>query len=409
MSNNSRNLLLELAQEAIAAVRGDRLVRAAAEQVPDWPALDVLAVGKAASSMLEGACEMLGPRLRRALLIIPDDHPPRPLRDDTRIEIRPGDHPLPGEASIVAGRRLLEWLPASADPLLVLLSGGASALVEVPAAGISLEVLQRANRWLLGSGLDISRINAIRKRLSRIKGGQLLRYVGERPIQVWMISDVRGDDPAVIGSGLLYPPDSADLNEVDLSGLPEPLRVALNTAPAPAEPLGTVPEHRLLANLRTACDALAEAAFQRGLRVQIHDTELCGDAAETGVRLVAELVDAEPGLHVWGGETTVRLPPQPGRGGRNQHLALAVAMVLAGKTGTCLLTLGTDGSDGPTDDAGALVDGGSIERGELAGLDAGAALRAADAGTFLEASGDLVSTGPTGTNVRDIVLAWKTP
>jgi len=395
-------LLLELVQEVIVSVRGDRLVRTAATQGPDWPAVDILAIGKAAAAMLDGARDGFGSRLQRALLITRADHMMSSLREDARIEVLASGHPLPTEGSLAAGERMLGWLQASTDPLLVLLSGGASSLVEVPAPGISLGDLQGVNRWLLGSGLDIHRMNAIRKQLSRIKGGQLLEYLGGRTVQVWMISDVRGDDPAVIGSGLLYP-DDADM--ADISDLPEELQNLLKDIPVMASPSATVPEHRLLANLQTACAALVEAARERDLPVQVHDTELDGDAVETGRRLAGELEQAPAGLHLWAGEATVKLPAQPGRGGRNQQLALAAAMAMSGRPGNYLLALGTDGSDGSTPDAGALVDGGSVARGELAGLDAGASLRAADAGAFLEASGDLVSTGPTGTNVRDIVIA----
>jgi len=405
MRTNNRTLLLGLAQEAITAVRGKERVRAAVAQLPDWPALDVLAIGKAASSMLEGACEGFGDRLHRALLISRTDYILSSWHADSRVEVLSAGHPIPTKDSLVAGKRLLDWLQTSTDPVLVLLSGGTSSLVEVLAPGVTLEMLQQMNHWLLGSGLDIRQVNAIRKRLSRIKGGQLIDYLGERPTRVWMISDVRGDDPAVIGSGLLYP---GDTDSMQIAGLPGELQMMLDNTPEIARSSVSVPEHSVLANLQTACKALARAARKQGLPVQVHELELDGDAAETGRHLAEALEHAAPGLHLWGGETTVQLPAQPGRGGRNQQLALAAATVLAGKPDCYLLALGTDGSDGPTEDAGALVDGGSIARSELAGLDADASLRAADAGVFLEAGGDLVSTGPTGTNVRDIVVALKT-
>ena len=402
---NPRFLLLELVQEMLTSLRGDRLVRAAVAQGPDWPVVEVLAIGKAAAAMLDGARDGLGSRLKRALLITRADHLTSPVQEDARIEVLTSGHPLPTADSLAAGRRMLDWLQASTDPLLVLLSGGASSLVEVPARGISLDDLQAVNRWLLGSGLDIHRVNALRKRLSRIKGGQLLAYLGGRSVQVWMISDVRGDDPAVIGSGLLCP---AEADRVAIDELPEALQKLVKETPVSRVPPVAVPEHRLLANLQTACSALVGAARERGLSIQVHDTGLEGDAAETGRRLAGELAQLPPGLHLWAGETTVKLPAQPGQGGRNQQLALAAAMALSGRTDGYLLAMGTDGTDGSTTDAGALVDGGSVARGELAGLDAGACLRAADAGAFLQASGDLISTGPTGTNVRDIVMAVKT-
>ncbi|VAW80269.1 D-glycerate 2-kinase [hydrothermal vent metagenome] len=404
MKTNCRTLLLELAQESIASVRGDRLVSAAASRGPDWPVLDVLAIGKAAPAMLAGAKDAFGSRLQRGLLITRQDHILSSWRDVERIEVLTAGHPIPTQASLVAGETLLGWLPGSTNPLLVLLSGGASSLVEVPVPGVTLDVLQHANRWLLGSGLDIHRMNAVRKRLSRIKGGQLLEYLGGRATQVWMISDVRGDDPAVIGSGLLYPDHT---NETDFPALPATIKEFLSPAQPNAVSPESIPEHRVLANLQTACAALVKAVGERGLSIQVHDTELDGDTAETGRQLAEILREASPGLHLWAGETTVELPENPGRGGRNQQLALAAAMTLEGRRDCYLLALATDGSDGSSDDAGALVDGGSVARGELAGLDAGASLRAADAGTFHEGSGDLISTGPTGTNVRDIVIAMK--
>jgi hydroxypyruvate reductase len=220
-----------------------------------------------------------------------------------------------------------------------------------------------------------------------------------------LLSDVAADNPAVIGSGLLYPGEPEPRQDVRF---PDWLQDMLNSVPEQAGQQGVIPEHRVLANLTLACEAAVEHARARGLRATLHDTGLDGDAEATGRELAAKLRSLPTGFHIWGGETTVRLPDEPGRGGRNQHLALAAALLLAGVDDICFLALGTDGSDGPTEDAGALVDGGTIRRGELAGLDAADRLRNADSGSFLQASGDLVSTGPTGTNVRDLVIAWKT-
>jgi glycerate 2-kinase len=139
----------------------------------------------------------------------------------------------------------------------------------------------------------------------------------------------------------------------------------------------------------------------------VHSERLCGDAAAAGRRLAAELLDGPASVHIWGGETGVELPANPGRGGRNQQLALAAAEVLAGHDKVWLLAAGTDGSDGPGEDAGAVIDGGTLARGELDGLNAAACLHRADAGSFFEASGDLISTGPTGTNVMDLVIGLK--
>jgi hydroxypyruvate reductase len=170
-----------------------------------------------------------------------------------------------------------------------------------------------------------------------------------------------------------------------------------------------VPPHQLLASLGWALDAAAAHARNAGLAVHLDHRYLEGDAREAGETFARFLLRAQPGLYLRGGETTVRLPEQPGRGGRNQHLALAAARVIAGHPGILVLAAGTDGSDGPTRNAGALVDGTTLERGEQQGLDAAAALAHADSGTFLEAAGDLVRTGPTGTNVTDLLIGLKLP
>ena len=287
---------------------------------------------------------------------------------------------------------------------LFLISGGASSLVEAPVQGIDLATLQRINQWLLASGLSIGQINRVRRKISRIKGGNLLHFLHGRRAKVWLLSDVAADNPEVIGSGLLYPGDDKPRQDVKF---PDWLQDVLKTVPAPARVEETIPEHRVLANLAVACEAAVGQATAQGLQATLHDSGLDGDAEATGRALAAKLRSLPAGIHIWGGETTVQLPDEPGRGGRNQHLALAAALVLEGEEDVCFLALGTDGSDGPTEDAGALVDGGTIRRGELAGLDAVDRLRHADSGSFLEASGDLISTGPTGTNVRDLVIAWK--
>jgi hydroxypyruvate reductase len=156
-----------------------------------------------------------------------------------------------------------------------------------------------------------------------------------------------------------------------------------------------------------AKSAAAAAGRRVGLRVQLDEHPVDGDAALAGRRLARALLDGPRGLHIWGGETTVRLPDTPGRGGRNQHLALAAAIELAGHPDVLLMSAGTDGTDGPTDDAGALVDGFTLERAADAGLDAAASLARADSGSLLESSGDLIRTGPTGTNVMDLILGYR--
>ncbi|MEA2079835.1 MAG: DUF4147 domain-containing protein [Pseudomonadota bacterium] len=406
MINNEKYLVLELAQHAIDAVRGDRLTAQAAGVGFPEPPLHVAAIGKAAAAMAAGVQQVLDKQIKHTLVITKSGHVSPWSKALRRAEVIQAGHPLPTPESLAAGQRLLVWMKdAGADArFLFLISGGASSLVEAPVPGVDLATLQRINQWLLGSGLNIEQINWVRRKISRIKGGNLLRYLQGRQAKVWLISDVAADNPAVIGSGLLYPGDLKSPHDATLPGWLEEL---LNTVPAQSGVEGTIPEHRVLANLAVACEAAAEQARVKGLQATLHNTGLDGDAEATGRALAAKLRRLPAGIHIWGGETTVQLPDKPGRGGRNQHLALAAALVLAGEADVGFLALGTDGSDGPTEDAGALVDGGTIGRGELAGLDAADRLRHADSGSFLEASGDLISTGPTGTNVRDLVIAWK--
>lgn len=403
-----RDLLLEFYQLALTAVAGDGAVRGALGEDPAPERFrHLLAVGKAAAAMTRGALEVLGDRFRDALVVTKHGHGDPGLAADPRVYQLEAGHPVPDAASLAAGAAVLEYLEAlpPGEPLLVLLSGGASAVLEAPAPGVDGELLLAANRWLLGSGLPIHPVNRVRRGLSRLKGGRMAATLGGRETLVLAVSDVPGDRLESIGSGPLVaavdPPGWDDLD------LPPWLRAALDHAPPPPDPAAfQAIRHRLVASNRTARAAVAAAARNRGLPVTVHEVLLEGDAATSGARVVA---DPRPGLQIWGGETTVRLPPVPGRGGRCQHLALAAALALDGRRDCWCLAAGTDGSDGPGEDAGALVDGDTVTRGRDAGRDPRVDLAAADAGTFLAASGDLVSTGPTGTNVMDLVLVFSAP
>jgi len=287
--------------------------------------------------------------------------------------------------------------------LLFLLSGGASSLIEVLPGGVTLQRLRRANRWLLGSGLDIRAMNRVRLGLSAIKGGRLLARLDKRPTRVLLISDVPGDDPAVIGSGPLY----AATGQCDaLPALPAWLAMpAAGTLPPAA---GTVPHH-VIACLADALRAGADCAEALGYPACIMPAPLAGPAGSAAREIVRQLGAAAPGVYLWGGETTVVLPAHPGRGGRNQHLALAAACALQSQDDILLLAAGTDGDDGSTPAAGAIVDGTTVSRAAAAGQTAASALQRADTATCLAAAGDVLVTGPTGTNVMDMVIGLKLP
>jgi len=403
-------MLRNVLDAALAATDGRALVADDLRRRDAWLG-SIVAIGKAAASMLEGALDVMPDA--HALLITKDGHVSPALRHRAGVEIIEAGHPLPDARSLDAGRRLLAFIAAAPTdrPLLFLLSGGASSLVEVLPEGVTLEDWQRLNAWLLGSGLDIHAVNALRKRLSCIKGGRLLEHLGERPAVVLLISDVPGDDPASIGSGLLSPSRSPGTELALPDHLPDGLRALLDRAPpqpAVDDARWAAVESHILAGNATALDGAVGAALCLGLPIYRAHALLSGDAAQAGAHLARQLIDGAPGIYLWGGETTVDLPEHPGRGGRNQHLALSAALVLNGQAGITLLAAGTDGTDGATQDAGACVDGGTVAAMRTAGIDPEDALRRADSGSALAAVDALIRTGPTGTNVMDVVIALKT-
>ncbi|MGE0372091.1 MAG: glycerate kinase [Gammaproteobacteria bacterium] len=409
MDRDARADLLEIYRHAVAAVNGRVRVRAhLAGREPGAP-VRVIAVGKAAGPMALGACDALGAGVESALVITKYGHAAAGFPAGLPLTVIEAGHPLPDANSLRAGRDLLDFIARApaASAFLFLVSGGASALVEAPAGALQLADLQRAHRWLTGCGRDIAAINRVRTRLSLIKGGRLAMHLGGRRTLQLLISDVAGDDPAVIGSGLLSPADTSGPPE---RGLPAWLAELAGGAPAPPAadaPCFRTVETRLIACARDARLAAAGHARELGYAVRLHHGLITGDAAGEGRRLARVLRDDGTVLHIWSGETVVTLPETPGRGGRCQQLALAAAAELAGLPGRVLLAAGTDGGDGPGLAAGALVDGGTVARGQARGLDPLDCLRRADAGAFLEASGDLIHTGASGTNVMDLLLAWN--
>jgi glycerate 2-kinase len=407
MVSDHRQLLLRIFTSALAAVNGRECVRRYLLQHPFAAPVFLLSIGKAACAMAQGAHDVLGAYIIDALVVTKHGH-----AEALPWPVLQAGHPLPDEQSLVAGQRLIDFaaaIPPGAS-VLVLLSGGASALVEALPEGVQLTQLRALNDWLLASGLDIVAMNHLRKRFSRIKGGRLAKMLTPRPVLCLAISDVPGDDPSAIGSGPLVA-DATLIAAPDTSGLPAVVAEALRRSP-PAPTTNDACFHNvqfeIIARLDDAKRAAAEAARQLGYRVTLHPQFIQGDALVAGAKLAQTLRSAPAGeVQVWGGETTLTLPAQPGRGGRNQSLALAAALVLRAQAQSWFLSVGTDGTDGPTTDAGALVDGGTIARGEAEGLSAQQALAAFDAGEFLEASGDLIQTGPTGTNVMDLMLGLR--
>ncbi len=404
-----RSHALAIFNAALKAVHGQRCVEEALRERPVDTPFYLVAIGKAAAAMTRGAIggEANGPVA--GLVITKHGHTDPEIMNDSRIVVMESDHPVPGSASIRAGEALLSFIddtPADAT-LLFLLSGGASSLVEVLPPNLELSEYRKVNAWLLGSGLDIHQINIVRKRFSAIKGGKLKRYLDGRKAGCLLISDVPGDNPASVGSGLLVEDDHMPLDFGN--ALPDWLQELLQRTESKVprySPDQDIP-HRIVADNRRAREAACRAARGLGYSVINHNQLLTGDSLATGRQCAQQILQGEEGVSVWSGETTIELPTRPGRGGRNQSVALVCAQAIAGAEGCVILAAGSDGTDGPTEDAGALVDGETLQRGAEEGYDAAECLRRADAGTFLAASGDLIQTGPTGTNVMDLLIGIR--
>lgn len=367
-----RTYLLEIYAAGLAAVNGEQAVYRALLARGKRESGHVVAIGKAADAMFSGAARYLKGNLQSGLLITKHGHASSLVRDN--VQVIESAHPIPDESSLQAGEALMAYLqnlPEDAS-VLFLISGGASSLVEVLDEGWNLPRLQQATHDMLANGAVISEINAMRRTLSLIKGGKLWQYLGKRSVRCLLMSDVPDDDPAVIGSGLLFPAPNPDFDWEIVASNQQML-----TAIATDYPVHIMPDF------------------------------LEGDAEVVAHLCVEHLRNSEPGLYAWGAETTLELPLNPGYGGRNQHLALTAALYLRSDDNILLLVAGTDGTDGVTTDTGAIVDKNSVQRGKYHQLDPLVCLQTADAGTFLAASGDCIHTGPTGTNVMDMILGLK--
>ena len=410
MQDKIRSDLMQIFNSGIDRVRGHRAVITDLQAHPvAAESLHLVAIGKAASDMTLGALNAIGERIKDGLLITKHHHTAAELHENSLIEVIESDHPVPTEKSLQAGQRLLSFLESRAKPdvhFLFLLSGGASSLVEVLPDGMRLEDLKSINRLLLAKGLDIGQMNALRQAVSCIKGGRLATKLKDCNVLNLMISDVPGDDPSVIGSGLLNPPRT----KLKLESYPQEIRACLSDialVPPPEADAFRFINTRIVARLDDAKAACVDKAIALAYDACLIPDFVEGDIEEVAARLYKTLFDSKHQLLVWGGEPSMQLPQSPGRGGRNQHLALLLAKRISNKDGIYFVIAGTDGSDGPTTDAGGLVDGSTIAKGLSMGLDSEHSLANADSGNFLEQTQDLISTGPTGTNVMDLMIGLK--
>jgi len=383
----------------------------------------VVGAGKASARMAAALEKVPDLRIAGGLLNVKYGHIAR-LR---RVELNECGHPVPDERGMAGARRIAD-IACTAGPrdlVICLISGGASALLPLPADGISLADKQAATQALLACGADIHELNTVRKHLSSIKGGQLARMAWPAAVIALVLSDVVGDDLDVIGSGPTVPDRStfADALEIViryalLRRLPRPVRARLergaagqiDETPKPGDAVFARTKNIIVGNNRGAVNAGARAARALGYRTVVLSTTIKGEARSVALvhAAVAREIRASghpvkpPACVISGGETTVTLSKGHGLGGRNQEFVLAAAREIAGLKNVVLLAAGTDGTDGPTDAAGAIADGRTIARATAEGLDARAALAGNDSYYFFEPLGDLIRTGPTGTNVADV-------
>jgi len=373
--------------------------------------------GKAAAALARGVRRALAGEAVRGRIIVKHGH----RLEVPGVVVEEAGHPVPDADSVAATKRLLADLreTGGSGRVLVLLTGGASALLVAPAAGITLEDKSRVSSLLLACGADIHEINTVRKHLSAVKGGGLIPLLPPGRAAALVISDVIGDQLTSIGSG----PATGDpttfgdaLGVLGKFGLAERVPEAVihrfrdgvaGAVPETPDASGeAVPHHIVASNFHSLRAAEAEAS-RLGYRTEVFGRDLAGEVHETARRFAHRLAvlgsDPAPGALLAGGELTLRVTGD-GRGGRSQEFALVAAGALEGVPGAALLAAGTDGTDGPTDAAGAFADGTSWSRARQRGLDPATALRNNDSWSLFRETGDLLITGPTGTNVMDLMV-----
>ena len=409
----------EAAVQRVLQRDGASLAIAGRALAPD-ARLVVFAAGKAAAGMAAAVEAAAADRIVAGLAVTKDGHG-RPL---ARIEVRESGHPIPDARCETAAREALALAAATrpGDVLLVLLSGGASSLLACPQPGLALEDVAATTAALLAAGADIRELNTVRKHLVELAGGRLARAAGARRIEVLIVSDVLGDPLDVIASGPCAPDPTRFADALAilrarvsrdripprvLAHLEAGMRGEREESPKPGDPLFARVRTTLVATIGDALRAAEAAARDDGMRPVLVTDALQGEARVAGRRPAALArsiaVSEVPTCLLAGGETTVTVRGR-GRGGRSQELALAAALELAGRGDVTLLAAGTDGSDGPTDAAGAFADAGTVARAASRAIDVAAALADNDAYGFFSHEGGLFRTGPTGTNVMDLVL-----
>ncbi len=392
---------------ALAACRPDAAVRRALEG-REFPAGGVylVAIGKAAWQMAACAAEVLGPKLRAGVVVTKYGHSMGPI---PRCAVWEGGHPVPDANSFRGAQAAMDLVRdlGPEDQVVFLVSGGGSALFESPL--VPEAELAEITRALLAGGADIVEMNTVRKRLSAVKGGRFAQLCAPAKVFAVVLSDILGDPLDMIASGPACPDSSTCAQALAVAEkyrLPLSPHAAELLARETPKSLSNV-ETAITGSVRELCAAAAKVCRELGYEPLVLTDRLCCEAREAG-SFLASIARSHDGTErslafLAGGETVVHLTGD-GLGGRNQELALAAAPGIAGMADTVLFSLGSDGTDGPTDAAGGLVDGGTLDRLTAAGLTVHDVLRRNDAYHALEAVGGLLRTGPTGTNVNDVAV-----
>lgn len=412
-------------------LRGDTVISGNDKyRLKDNSEIYLFGIGKATVPMGYAAASILNSRLHSGLLIAKHQERILRFREPKNVKVMIGDHPIPSGNSVSAGNGLLDFLEQSkpGDLVIGLISGGGSALVTFPRLPITISQINQLTRDLILSGANINEINIIRKHLDHIKGGGLLSKIYPANSLNLILSDVIGDDLSVIASGPTcadpstffdalnvirkYRLENKD-NEDIISLLKDGIQGKIPETVKEGNSLLNISKNRIVGNLKIAAKASINTAEKNGFHTEIYDLTLKGEARDVGSSLAKYLIQraefsentGKPICIIAGGETTVTVTGN-GKGGRNQEIALSAAIELSGRKDLQILTLATDGEDGPTDAAGALVDGNTIIKGERLGIQARNAMTNNDSYYFLDKTSCLIKTGPTGTNVNDLVLMF---
>jgi len=374
--------------------------------------LYTIAIGKAAWRMAKATNDVLGERIEYGIVVTKYAHSEG---DIPRFEIYEAGHPVSDENTLKATQKVLELTSnlTENDLVLFLVSGGGSALFEMPMEGIELEEIQFLNEQLLKSGANIVEINTVRKHLSKVKGGRFAQHVYPAKIVSLVLSDVLGDRLDSIASGPAYPDGTTSQQAIDVLrkyNITVSEKILNALAQETPKELSNV-ETFIIGSVKVACENAEKFASQLGYNTFVLTTTLDCEAKEAGKFLASiakEIKNSDrpvkkPAAIILGGETVVKVKGS-GKGGRNQELALSFALPIEGLENIVLCSFGTDGTDGPTDAAGGIVDGQTAHKIRKAGLSPESFLENNDSYNALKIAGDLLITGPTGTNVNDLIV-----